>query len=68
MLEQITKDIKKMLAMAGATEPIELAMPPKPELGDFAFPCFGLAKERKISPVEAAKTLVEEIKKSKNQK
>lgn len=29
-----------------------LEIPPQVELGDFAFPCFSLAKELKKSPIE----------------
>jgi len=35
---------------------------PKPEFGDFAFPCFILAKEFKKSPVEISKELQNRIK------
>lgn len=37
-------------------------VPPKQELGDYAFPCFSLAKELKKSPAEIAKDLAEKIK------
>lgn len=36
---------------------IVLEIPPNPELGDFAFPCFTLAKEKKKSPVQIAQEL-----------
>ncbi|MCF7867020.1 arginine--tRNA ligase [Candidatus Woesearchaeota archaeon] len=39
-----------------------LEVPPKPELGDFAFPCFLLAKELKKSPAEIATDLTSKIK------
>jgi len=39
-----------------------IEVPPRLEMGDFAFPCFGLAKEMKKSPVEIAKDLASKIK------
>ncbi len=39
-----------------------LEVPPKPEMGDFAFPCFALAKEIKKAPPEVAKELASKIK------
>ena len=38
-----------------------LSRPPKPELGDFAFPCFQLAKELKKAPPQIAEELAEKI-------
>ena len=40
----------------------EFTIPPKMEMGDFAFPCFELAKELKKSPVEIATILAEKVK------
>jgi len=45
--------------------PIELETPPDSKLGDYAFPCFGLAKELKKSPMEIAKDLALKIKPNK---
>ena len=39
--------------------------PPSSELGDFAFPCFSLAKEMRKNPVEIAKNLAGKIKPGK---
>ncbi|MDP1709498.1 MAG: arginine--tRNA ligase [Candidatus Komeilibacteria bacterium] len=39
-----------------------LEIPPDPSLGDFALPCFSLAKELKKSPVEIASELGNKIK------
>jgi arginyl-tRNA synthetase len=36
----------------------QIEVPPDPKLGDFAFPCFRLAKEMKKSPNDAAKEIV----------
>ncbi len=39
-----------------------IELPPSPELGDYAFPCFLLAKELKKNPKEIAEQLQKEIK------
>ena len=39
-----------------------LAPPPKPELGDFAFPCFPLAKSLRNAPARIAAGLVDELR------
>ncbi len=39
----------------------ELEIPPDTKLGDFAFPCFRLAKEMKKSPPDAAKEIVSQL-------
>ena len=44
---------------------ITLETPPDSKLGDYAFPCFGLAKQLKKSPVEIAKDLALKIKSNK---
>ena len=58
--EEIIKAIKKEVKEAE----IVLETPPKPELGDYAFPCFSLAKVYKKSPAEIAQELAAKIKKS----
>ncbi len=40
----------------------EIVSPPKPEMGDFAFGCFKLAKERSKNPAELAKEIAGKIK------
>ena len=52
--ENISLDEHKILEL--------IEVPPKPELGDYAFPCFILAKEMKKSPAEISKELSEKIK------
>jgi arginyl-tRNA synthetase len=37
-------------------------VPPKGEMGDFAFPCFGLAKEKKMNPIVVAEDLAEKFR------
>ncbi len=45
--------------------PIEVETPPDSKLGDYAFPCFGLAKQLKKNPMEIAKDLALKIKPNK---
>ena len=45
-------------------ENIELEIPPSPEMGDYAFPCFVLAKEWKKAPNEIAQELSKKFKPS----
>lgn len=40
----------------------ELAVPPDSDMGDYAFPCFSLAKELKKNPVQIAQELKSKIK------
>ncbi len=61
MIEKIKKDIADLLQKAGVSGAIELTTPPKPEMGDFAFACFGVAKVWGVSPVEAANRVKLEI-------
>ncbi len=42
-----------------------IEIPPSEDLGDFAFPCFFLAKELKNNPIEIAKNIIELNKKPK---
>ena len=58
--EEIIKAIKKEVKAD-----IELEVPPKPELGDYAFPCFSLSKIYKKNPNEIASDLSTKIKKNK---
>ncbi|MBD3361526.1 arginine--tRNA ligase [Candidatus Woesearchaeota archaeon] len=41
---------------------IKLEIPPNKDLGDYAFPCFALAKEYKKSPVDIAGELADKLK------
>ncbi|MDF1497308.1 MAG: arginine--tRNA ligase [Patescibacteria group bacterium] len=45
-----------------AIEPAEIVFPPNKEMGDFAYGCFRLAKERKANPAELAKVIASKIK------
>lgn len=57
MTSEVKQHIYSLLQSAGIAGEIELTVPPNPEMGDFAFACFGIAKEWKVSPVEAAKKI-----------
>ncbi len=50
------------MTAAGAPGEIELNVPPYPEMGDFAFACFAVAKEWQMSPAEAAEQIKSKIK------
>jgi arginyl-tRNA synthetase len=58
--KEIIKAIKKEVKL----KEIKLSKP-KPEFGDFSFPCFVLAKELKKNPNEIAKDLANKIKPNK---
>lgn len=59
--EQIINFLKKETKL----ENIELEIPPNPEMGDYAFPCFVLAKEWKKAPNDIAQELAKQFKSSK---
>ena len=63
------KDIVGALTKAGVEEKFAeelLEVPPQREMGDYAMPCFRLAKELKKNPAEIAKGLAEKIGARKN--
>ncbi len=55
--EEIIRQLKEVTKLREIT----LEIPPTPELGDFAFPCFALAKKEKKDPNETAQELVRKI-------
>ncbi|MEK6826616.1 MAG: arginine--tRNA ligase, partial [Nanoarchaeota archaeon] len=57
MENEIKKELKRILKRE-----IELETPPDNKLGDYAFPCFSLAKEFKKNPSEIARELLGKIK------
>ncbi|MSU74899.1 MAG: arginine--tRNA ligase [Candidatus Magasanikbacteria bacterium] len=59
---KITSELEAALRSVGVEGAIEFTAPPKAEMGDFAFACFGIAKTQKKSPVEVAKELELRIK------
>ena len=58
MQSQIISLLKKYAKL----KEITLEIPPSPELGDYAFPCFQLAKREKKNPAELAASLAKQIK------
>ncbi|MDR2728587.1 MAG: arginine--tRNA ligase, partial [Chitinispirillales bacterium] len=63
MKEKITAALARELQDLLSCEDIEKAIeiPPSDNLGDYAFPCFGLAKTLKKSPVQIASQLKEKL-------
>ncbi len=61
MKEIVIKEISKVVSLDKKRIDALIEMPPSSELGDFAFPCFSLAKDMKKSPTEIAKSLSEKI-------
>ena len=62
------KEIAKVLSRALGKE-VDVSIieiPPNPLMGDYAFPCFTLAKEMKKNPSDIAKSLLEKIKPNKH--
>ncbi len=55
------QEIIKVLEKETKQKEINLEIPPNPELGDYAFPCFSLAKVYKKSPVQIAEELAKKI-------
>src|SRR3989344_7255649 len=61
-MDHFRQSIIDFLKKETKLEEINLEVPPNPEMGDFAFPCFQLSKELKKSPMEIAKNLAEKFK------
>jgi len=55
------QEIIKILEKETKVKDLHLEVPPNPELGDFAFPCFPLAKVFKKNPNEIAEDLAKKI-------
>ena len=62
---KMQKIIEVQLRTAGVTGDISFTAPPKPEMGDIAFACFGLAKEWKKSPNDVALEITGKLKEIK---
>ena len=60
--EEVARLVSKAAKVNTADALNLLEEPPSPELGDVAFPCFGLAKEWKKSPARIAQQLAQDIK------
>ncbi len=61
-MDKFKDSIIEFLKKETHIENIELEIPPNPEMGDYAFPCFVLAKEWKKSPNEIAEELGKRFK------
>ena len=62
VLEVFTQALSQATALAPETVAGQLSRPPRPELGDYAFPCFAYAKAHKLAPAEAAAGLAEQLR------
>lgn len=63
-MDEFKEEITKFLKNETKLESIELETPPNTEMGDYAFPCFILAKEWKKSPNDIAQELAKKFKSS----
>ena len=61
-MDEFKDAIIKFLKKETKIENIELEVPPNPEMGDYAFPCFVLSKEWKKYPNEIAQELSKKFK------
>jgi len=63
MKDVVVKLITKQVGLkVGEVENL-VEVPPKSDMGDFAFPCFGLAKKMKKDPMEISEDLAEKFRK-----
>ncbi|MBI2660861.1 arginine--tRNA ligase [Candidatus Woesearchaeota archaeon] len=63
-MDKFREEIIGLLKKETKQDNILIEIPPNPEMGDYAFPCFPLAKVYKKSPNEIAFELAQKIKKS----
>lgn len=63
-MDKFKEGIIEFLKKSTKQEDIVLEIPPNPEMGDYAFPCFNLAKTLKKNPVEIAKDLAAKFPKT----
>ncbi len=63
-LDALRLNIARLIGeiMEAPITPEEIVFPPNPDMGDFAFGCFKLAKERKTNPADIAKSIAPKIK------
>ena len=59
--QQILTELKKAMGREFTPTANDLVTPPNPAMGDFAFPCFTLAKELKRNPAELAVEIAAKI-------
>ncbi len=64
-----TEDLARRLSeqLQRSVDATELVSPPRPEMGDFAFACFHLAKERQVSPVLVAQEIAHAFARSSSE-
>jgi len=62
MKELIIKSLEKVTSLSKKEIQELIEIPPNPEMGDYAFPCFTLAKKYKKNPVEIAKDIASKIR------
>jgi len=58
----LNDQIIKLLNAVGVKDEIELTIPPKSEMGDLAFGCFEIAKERGENPKDVAEGITDNLK------
>ncbi|MDO8459937.1 MAG: arginine--tRNA ligase [Nanoarchaeota archaeon] len=68
MKELIVNQLSKITSISKSEIERLIEVPPNPELGDYAFPCFSLAKILKKNPVEIAKDISKKIVSDKFEK
>src|SRR3989344_3955174 len=66
--EELVKLLEKETKLDNKEVAKLLEVPPSEDLGDYAFPCFTLAKQLKKSPVQIAAEITESVKKGKEHK
>ena len=60
-MKEFKDEIIEVIKKATGLSEVNLEVPPDHTMGDFAFPCFSLARERKKNPKEIAEDLCKEI-------
>ncbi|MBT6690901.1 arginine--tRNA ligase [Candidatus Parcubacteria bacterium] len=60
--QTISNNIKSILDINLSIDTFNLDLPPNEKMGDYAFPCFDLAKKLKKSPTEVSSQLAAEFK------
>lgn len=65
-MDKFRKEIISLLKKGVPEQEITLEVPPSPEMGEYAFPCFALAKARKKSPQEIAQEIASALAPSKS--
>ncbi|MCY3022735.1 MAG: arginine--tRNA ligase [Planctomycetota bacterium] len=61
VLQALVPALAKATGLSTDAVAAQLGRPPKPEMGDYAFPCFAYAKANKVPPPAAASQLAEKL-------